>query len=347
MSKTFTYTSTMACIMMIVAAVQTEAQHFSVAAGPPGSGLPSPSGLLPDNIHVPGGGVFLPGAGPILPLPGPPAPFIDVDAFSYGRPDFEFDLVVGLEFSVSSLSIGPVGLAGTAVAAEAAGAGIGPGDHTADIYGASLTGVPGSNLLLWDGDGAPNPGIAAALGLGEPMLDDVDGWDNNFFQDLVFFSVDIASAPPAYGTPPFSAADVYLWGLVGPGPYDAPGAFGVYAPAPALGLDAAGVNTDEVDALAVFDDGDFIFASATDVILFSLAPGSPALLSGGAYAGAAPEDVLIATGLGPGGVFVPGATIGLAPGADLNALAVIIPEPFTGLLLLLGLGLFVMQRRRR
>lgn len=330
-------------ILLAATLIQAPAQNYSVAAGPPGSGFVSPSGLLPDDIHVPGGGVLLPGAGPILPQPGPPAPYIDVDAISFGRPAQDFVSIAQLEFSVSALSVGPVGLGGSAVAAEAAGGPGGPGDHIADMYRS----LPGTNLLLWDGDGAPNPTPGPALGLLEPGGDDVDGWANTPFQDVVYFSVDIPSAPPAYGVPPFSASDVYLY-LAAPGAYDAPGAFAVYAPAPALGLDLVqGANTDELNALVVFDNGNFTWGDPTDVILFSLATGSPALGGGGAYAGAGAEDVLIATPAGPGGVYATGATLGLAVGADIDALAVVIPEPVTGALLLGGLVLVAMLRRRR
>jgi hypothetical protein len=62
--------------------------------------------------------------------------------------------------------------------------------------------------------------------------------------------------------------------------------------------------------------------------------------------GAGPEDILIATTTG-GGLFYPGFLLGLTMSADLNALDIIIPEPGTLGLLVLGLSLTACRSRRR
>ncbi len=71
----------------------------------------------------------------------------------------------------------------------------------------------------------------------------------------------------------------------------------VYAAAAALGLNPAG--GDDIDALVVFDNGDFVFTPGIDTILFSLAPGSPTLLliAGPGGAAATAGDILMAGGL--------------------------------------------------
>jgi len=231
--------------------------------------------------------------------------------------------------------VGAIGAAGL----EIAGAGApGPGDHPADIYNSIGT---GGNTLLWDGDGVANPGLAAPLGLAEPVPggDDVDGWDNRLGPGpAIFFSLDLATAPLVG----FFGADVLL-SPAAPA-YDL--AAVPYAPAPMLGLDMLGPGTDDLDALVVFDHSGApgVFDGA-DYILFSLTPGSPSLGlgSGTPYAGFGAEDILIAV-VGGGGMFLPGAALGLAPGDNLDALDVI-PEPSVGLLMLAGgAGLYIRKR---
>jgi len=329
------------------------AQSFSVAptAGIPGS--TSPSGIPPDDIFTIGPTVVLPGVGPVF--GGPPATdFVNVDGFSFGHTPQGFATHVGLEFSVAPFSFGAPG---SAVAAEAAGAGLGPGDEPADIYFGPVPG-PG-NVQVFDGDGAANPGTAPGIGLIEPFPsaggDDVDGYDARVFIEdasAIYFSVDPASLgpPPGFADP----GDVYLTLAPGPG-YDTIPPAALYAPGPGPVGVAGSLQLavgDNVDALVVVDDGDFAFTPsgvATDLILFSLDPASPSFTTAGSpYFGAGAGDVLFVDNAGGAGVFAPGTSLGLTGGDDLNALDLrLIPEPATLGLLLFGVGLLLAVHRRR
>jgi hypothetical protein len=314
------------------------AQSFSVSPGG-GSGLPA------DDI-------FLPGPTPVVPGLG-----VNVDALSYGRSVFfMFDPSFALEFSVAPFS---VGLPGTAVAAESAGAGLGPGDEPADIFLETGTGL---NLQVLDGDAVPNPGVGGVpggLGLIEPFPasgDNVDGWDNRppapFGAGSIFFSYDLASA----GGLGFVGADIFEATPIPPAPgppfYDSPAAPGLYAPAAALSLDSLGAGSDEVDALIVYEDGTPGF-TAGDIILLSLSPGSLSLGAGSGtpYAGFGAADIFAIAGPGgPVGLHRSAAALGLAPFDDVDALdstMLVIPEPSTVLMLALGVAALACRRNRR
>ena len=90
----------------------------------------------------------------------------------------------------------------------------------------------------------------------------------------------------------------------------------VYASQADLGL----VDFDVIDAIALFENGtpgfDPADFSTPDLLLFSLAPGSPTL----ALIGAEPGDLLTQKGFGPPSAEVPTAALGLIFGDDLNAL---------------------------
>ncbi len=309
---------------MLVATL-AHGQSFSVVAGGPTTPAPGDDILNPGPIPVLVGSV----AGPPL------SPALEVDAFSWGHhTDF---VITDYPFSIDPASVGAIGAAGL----EIAGAGApGPGDHPADIYNSIGA---GGNTLLWDGNGVANPGLAPALGLVEPVPgDDVDGWDNRLGSGLaIFYSLDLVTAPLTG----FAGADVMI---APPVPaYDLGAA--LYAAAPALGLDLLGVGTDDIDALVVFEHSGApgVFDGA-DYILFSLTPGSASLGigSGTAYAGFGAEDILVAT-VGGGGLHLPGAALGLAPGDNLDALDVI-PEPNVVLLIFAGgAGLYIRKRLMR
>lgn len=279
-------------------------------------GISPSSGGLGANLYSPG---------PVLVVPGGP-PAIDVDAISFAKtgpivPEFYF-----------SVNRGSAGTPGTAVAGESAF-----GDQAADIF--VSTGA-GFNFQFRDGNGiVANPLTPGApsppLGLAEPGPvpgDNVDALDLGVVGPLIYWSVNPATTGfgPYIG---FSAADIFFAPTFG----GYAGAPGLYASAVLLGLLAG----DNIDALVFYDDG---FAGATpgDIVLFSLAPGSPSLAIGGASA----ADILITSPGATPGIFLPAGAIGLLPTDDLDALDVI-PEPGSCLLFGVALVGLAVRRRRR
>ncbi len=122
-------------------------------------------------------------------------------------------------------------------------------------------------------------------------LDDLDPFPVDQLHDVnVYFSLDLAS--PSLGAA--SPADIF-WAPAGFG-------FAGWATAAQLGLLAA----DDVDALVVWDRGQVGFAEpGIDLVLFSLAPGSPSL-------GAASAATIFVSDLtGAFCVFVPANALGL------------------------------------
>lgn len=224
----------------------------------------------------------------------------DVDALSYGVDSSAGDAPV-----VFSVGPGSAGLPDTAVAEQAA---CGPAQPQADTFSAPLD---GSNRLLFDGDGISTDCPAAdALGLVErPLSDDLDALNEqpaNFvdpegdgaIDEPVFFS--LAAGSPTLDASIRGAADV-LWTVGGFQP-------GIYASAEALGLQP----DDDMDALCLINEGEFLYEPEVDAIAFSLAPGSPTL----AALGASPADVL---GPGPQVLFAAG-DLGLREDDNLNAM---------------------------
>ena len=94
----------------------------------------------------------------------------------------------------------------------------------------------------------------------------------------------------------------------------------LYAPHYELGL----VQADDIDALIIFDDGQIGLYDDGDVVLFSLAPGSPSLTTiPGASQFAAAADIFVVGAGVPGGprVFAPAAAFGLgSPSDNVDAL---------------------------
>jgi len=252
----------------------------------------------------------------------------EVNAISYGHV-----LPLGPLTYFFSVSRGSVGLPGSAVAHEAAFS-----DQAADIY--VSTGA-GTNFQFRDGNGAiANPLTPGApsppLGLLEPTTlpgDNVDGLDLRVIGPMVYWSVDAATAL-VYGAG-YTAADIFMAPAV-PGYSAAPGV--PYASAATLGLLAG----DDIDAMVYFEDG-IAGASPGDLILFSLAQGSPTLGLGFTAA-----DILSTSpGAAAPVLHLSALQLGLLPGDDeLDALDVI-PEPASWLML--GTALFgcSLWRRRR
>jgi len=192
----------------------------------------------------------------------------------------------------------------------------------------------------------PNPG--------ETAMDDVDALEllpidldgDNIHDTNIYFSLDGTS--PSLGG--LSPADVLLSpaGVAG---------FGLYAGWATLGLAA----DDEIDALAVWDMGILdALDPGTDYAIFSLAPGSPFLLSGGF----SPADIFVTDFTGLNALYLSAASIGMLPTDNVDGIDVEvwseegdspfgfgtvevweIPEPLTLGLMAVG-GLALLRRRR-
>jgi hypothetical protein len=272
-------------ILLLAGVVFGQGANFSILAN-------GPTPIFGDDILLPGPGAYLNLMGVGL----------DINALSIAHDPLAPP--ASFEFSIDRVSMG---FPGTAASVEAAAM-----DQACDIYS---TPADGSNTLLWDGDGVltlPNP-PTPMLGLVEqgPMegiMDDLDAWENDIIGPgtLIFFSLDMATA---FGVG-MSAADVLMAPAI-PG-YDAPiPPPATYATALELGLDPI---MDDIDALVVFDDGDYVFGPG-DYILFSLAPSSPSFL---------PGDILQASFGSPIIPLIPAGSLGLAPSDNVDALDVIL-----------------------
>ncbi len=249
-----------------------------------------------------------------------------------------------LQFAVDNAA---TGLASSAVALESKGP-----EHPGDVYEAVPATSPatGTNLLVADEDAL---GLAAAL----PTNDDTDALivqqsiydtdptidtDGDSAPDTspFFFSVDTA-----FGTPTLNPSDILIPGTGGSGIPAAQPA--VAHAAAALGL----VATDDVDALYVDSSG--------TRLLFSLAAGSPTLLTIGSFVtgvGADPGDVIyvdVNVALGPANPIVVlvaseiglngDMTAGAHPGDDeLNALWVT-GSTTAGVMVPVGLSTFAAE----
>ena len=193
-------------------------------------------------------------------------------------------------------------------------AGAGPGVMTpSDVAAPPITGGSHDNLDAMDfrlldhnGDGMPDiPGFVSWLFSVNP---DEAAELNVLAGGGAFSAADVFGVVPVVNTsmPAFSAAS--------------------------LGLDAAGPNTDDIDALHLVTDG------AGGGVLFSLAPGSASL----AQYGLSAADIFFTDTNGTFTTYLTAADIGLLPEDNVDAL----PEPATLTLFALG-GLATLRRRRR
>jgi hypothetical protein len=296
---------------------------------PPGGGFPPP-GLAIDN--APGLGAST-GWG-------------EVDALSYGRDPIDTPFPVAGKprphyvFSVDEFAIG---LPGTAVRTEGA---LGNQEAAADTFITPPKPVlpfpptaPGMNYAFTDGDGVA-PSGAPGVGLIEPdpptvstLPDPGDNLDAVDFDTTladrsgpVYISLDsafadpleVASAPPNYGT---AAANGFVGGdvLVGTPAPDPGGPLAIYAAAASLGLDLNGGDTDDLDALKLWENGipgyqvsDIPFdwlTGATDMLLFSVRRGSDVIGRLDSIFGQPIEEGDILTTPCPAGSTLPDGTI--------------------------------------
>jgi hypothetical protein len=296
------------------------------APGPPGPNPAAPGPLPTPGIEVgavAGAPGVIPGGLGILSVP-----FVELDALSYGR-----DKGVELLFSVDEFAFGLPGPMPPDVFSEGAA---GAAEASADVFrylGAVAPTPPGpllGNTAFIDGDGL-FPSGAPGVGLIEPNPptpgvvpdpgDNLDAFDvDTTSKDLIgfiYFSLDSPFVDPVEGPPMnsgtaigngFSSADV-LASTAGGAPV-------VAIPAAALGLDLAGFNTDDLDAL-IFDDADASGGlSAVDTIYFSVRRGSLVIGAPDSAFGVPiePGDILgLPTAAGaPPSLFIAAEALGLA-----------------------------------
>jgi hypothetical protein len=336
-----------------------------------------------------------PGSLGLLPL----LPYAEVDALSFGTDELIAPGVPMLyDFSVDEFAVGDPSVPGPSVRTEGA---VGNLQASADIYTSlrvalSAPTATGTHVGTYDGNGTsfssptlnlvePNP---PTYGFGpSPVLldagDNLDAWDNSAPQFPVYFSMDSAFADPiegvpantgtaqAQGSPPgFVGGDVVVTTAPGGPPT-------LYAAATDLGLDTAGADTDDLDALILWENGtpgyqqvigpfSWIGAAGRDQLLFSVRRGSAIIGQLDAITGSPISEgdilvpVLTTAGTMFPGIFINAEALGLGtlrngtPGGhvgnlwndDLDALDVrAVPEP--GSLALLSIGASALLRRRR
>jgi hypothetical protein len=203
-----------------------------------------------------------------------------------------------------SVAPGSTGTAGSGVNNETVGC---TPEPEADEFGSA---VDATNYQVFDGDGTAScaNSVAPALGLVEPNGDDVDALDafDPTEGDPIFFTTGWGGSPgssPSWG----SGADI----MVRHG-----GATTFYAGAPAIGLDSFGGDTDNIDALCVWDNGNLVYNPGVDIIWYSLAAGSASLQP--TTSNLSPSDIFTAPYW-----FAPVITaeqLGLLPNDDLDAM---------------------------
>lgn len=370
------------CALLVLAATASAEPTFSVDFQGPTPGLPDGFFVVPITegdilTNTPPG----PAASPNAPLPGPLPPpgievgaapgaigvvpgglgilpggfgFVEVDALSYGH-----DVGSVLYFSVDEFAIGMPAPAPPNVATEGSGGAL---EASADVfrYLGALAPTPlgplFGNTAFTDGDGLAPSGLPG-VGLIEPnpptpglLLDPGDNLDavdlDTSMPDLfgpIFISLDSFFPDPLEALPAntgtaigsgFSGADVLVT-LAGAVPV-------VAIPAVALGLDLAGFDTDDLDAL-VFNDADgTLTLTPPDTIYFSVRRGSAVIGVPDSAFGIPIEegDVLTVPAFagGPPAIFIVAEAMGLAtlrsgPGPfgadDVDALDILKPEPST------------------
>lgn len=246
----------------------------------------------------------------------------NVNSLSFGR-----DLISRqLFFSVDRVT---VGLPGTAVFSQL----FGSGSAAPDVF---LVGPGfGNNQLAISG---PQLGLMPGF-----LGDDLDALDLSGGGPITYFTID-AFSPTNILAGGNLAKDILL--------STGNGSFLVFADgSTAIGLDLL----DEIDALILWDVvNPGVLDPGVDQALFSLSPFSPSTFtgSGGLYVPGvpgflSPGDILYTDFSGEFSLWVPAAALGLRDDDNVNALATIIPEPATTLLLGSGVLLPILWRTAR
>ena len=275
---------------------------------------------------------------------------IELDALSYGRDNVFEERPVA--FSVDDFAVGAGGFPAPDVASEGA---FGNQEAAADVFESLAPlalgppGAPQPNVLRFDGDGFPPPALPTpGYGLVEPTPPGAGQGDNldalnmdTTADDLfgpVYFSLDATVVDPITGVAGTgtAAANGFTGGDVLVAPPAAGGPAFVYASANQLGLDLlGGPDSDDLDALMLWDDGDMQYNPVVDLLLFSVRRGSAVIGQPDSLWGVPIEegDILIEPGFGGGspfpGVFMAAESLGLATwrsglaqwGDDMDALS--------------------------
>ncbi|MFG0252717.1 MAG: hypothetical protein ACF8NJ_07595 [Phycisphaerales bacterium JB038] len=376
----------------------TEGDILTPSAGVGFGPLPTPGIAISGGFGPPAPGLALPLHAGAMGIPGGVAGRVEVDALSYGV-DYVItpDAQTFYHFSVDEFA---TGFGGTPlppnVFTEGAAGGL---DASADVFrdlGLPAGPLPpfvgpigNTGVLDGDGFGGFSGFVYPGTGLIEPNTptfglpdqgDNLDALDMDTSRALwddpaglggpVYFSLDADFADPyepgantgsALLNGGFSGGDVLV---------TYPGAGGpvVYAPAVMLGLDFHGYDTDDLDALVLWENGDGMFtpsmqpydwlAGVSDMLLFSVRRGSAVIGTIDSLLGLPIEegDILMppVAGTATPGIFIAAENLGLATvrsglnqqqfGDDLDALDVLVPQP--GTLALFGLSALTLRRRR-
>jgi hypothetical protein len=332
--------------------------------GPPGPNPPAAGPLPPPGIFIANPPRFPALQTPGLAIGSHPFPAVkpgwgELDALSYGRDPLDEPAGTcnnGKEcFHVFSVDEFAIGLPGSAVRAEGA---LGNQQAAADIFVKKKMELPTPPILdgndpFTDGDGI-SPSGAPGVGLIEPNtptfsfgfndgdnLDAVDfdtrlsdrsgpvyfSLDSAFFDDLELGAGPVVPILPLpnYGT---AVANGFVGGDVLVGTPTAPpvgGPISVYAPAPLLGLDIFGPDSDDLDALKLAENSDALYQPSivpfdwltgdTDMLLFSVRRGSAIIGLLDSIFGIPIEEGDILTTPCPAGSVIPGSGIVCAGGA--------------------------------
>ena len=283
---------------------EVQLQSFSVAFTDPHTS----SGITPSDILGIGGSSLIPCTelGLLCGDPKSAVPADDIVALSYGW-DFVLKNLPPVQFSVAP---GTLGVAGTAVNQEA---NCTPPEPQADVFESTLD---GTNIQNLDGDGqACNPfNNGYGLTLQEvPISNNVDALAHDPCETIdldcdsrpdqpVFFA--LAPGSPSLAYLGVTSADILIAGIGGYTPL-------VWADGVVdLSLDSA----DVIDALCIWENGSGVYEPGVDILVFSLAAGSPTLAANNLSA----AD-LLARG---DKVVYPASAIGLGsdPSEDIDAL---------------------------